>query len=152
MKIIAKNKKAFHDYEILDRLEAGIVLTGDEVKAIRAGHISLVGTYATVHNNELYLLNAQITPYSHAYTKSDEHARRSRKLLLHRRQLNKLMADIARKGFTIIPLKVYISGKGKVKIELGIAKHRKAHGIKQLLKERDIDRETRRELKGKINY
>ncbi len=147
MKIIAKNRKAFHDYDILDRWEAGIVLTGDEVKAIRAGHISLVGSYATVHKNELYLLNAQITPYSHAYSKSDEHTRRTRKLLLHRRQLNKLIADIARKGITVVPLKVYISGKGKIKIEIGLAKHKKAHGIKQELKERDIKRETQRELK-----
>ena len=148
MKIIAKNRKAFHDYEILDRLEVGVVLSGDEVKAIRAGHISLVGAYATVHNNELYLLNAQITPYSHAFSKSDEEARRTRKLLLHRKQLNKLMADIARKGITVVPLKVYINGKGKVKIEIGLAKHKKAHGIKQELKERDIKRETQRELKG----
>ncbi len=148
MKIIAKNRKAFHEYDILDRWEAGIVLSGDEVKAIRAGHISLVGSYATVHKNELFLLNAQITPYSHAYTKSDEYARRSRKLLLHRKQLNKLIGDISRKGITVVPLKVYISGKGKVKVEIGLAKHKKAHGIKQVLKERDIERQTRRELKN----
>ncbi len=152
MKTITTNRKAFHDYDILDRIEAGIVLTGDEVKAIRAGQISLTGSYATVHNNELYLLNAQITPYSHAYSKTEEQARRSRKLLLHRRQLNKIIGDISRKGITIVPLKVYVSGKGNVKVEIGIAKHKKAHGIKQVLKERDIERQTRRELKGKVKY
>ncbi len=149
MKIIARNKKAFHDYDILDRLEAGIVLTGDEVKALRAGHVSLVGSFATVHDNELFLINCMITPYSHAYAKGDERARRSRKLLLRRRELNKLMSDIARKGITIVPLKLYFNEKGKVKVEIGIAKHKKAYGIKQELKERDIERQTRRELSEK---
>lgn len=152
MKVITTNKKVFHEYDILDRWEAGIVLTGDEVKAIRAGHMSLLGSYATVHKNELYLLNALISPYSHAYSKSEEHARRSRKLLLHKKQLKRLIGDISRKGITVVPLKVYISGKGKIKIELGLAKHKKAHGIKQALKERDIDRQTRRELKGNVKY
>jgi SsrA-binding protein len=149
MKIVAQNKKAFHDYDILDRLEAGIILTGDEVKALRAGHLSLIGSFATVHNNELFIINAMISPYSHAYTKSEEQARRSRKLLLHRRQLIKLIGDISRKGITLIPLKVYFNEKGLVKVDLGIAKHKKAHGIKQELKEKDIARQTRRELRGK---
>lgn len=149
MKIVASNKKAFHDYDILDRLEAGIVLTGDEVKALRAGHASLIGSFATVHQNELMLLNCNITPYSHAYTKSDEHSRRSRKLLLHRRQLTKIIGEISKKGVTIVPLKMYFNEKGKVKVEIGIAKHKKAYGIKQELKEKDIERQTRRELREK---
>lgn len=148
MKVVAQNKKAFHDYDILDRWEAGIVLTGDEVKAIRAGHISLVGSYATVHNNELYLLNAHISPYAHAYSKHADEATRSRKLLLHRRELNKLMGEISRKGITAVPLRVYITSRGNIKVEIGLAKHKKAHGIKEMLKERDIKRETERELKG----
>lgn len=149
MKVIAQNKKAFHDYTILERLEVGIVLTGDEVKALRAGHVSLTGSFATVRDNELFLINCMISPYSHAYSKSDEHTRRSRKLLLHRRELRRLIGDISRKGVTIVPLKLYFNGKGKVKVELGIAKHKKAHGIKQELKERDIARQTRRELSEK---
>lgn len=152
MKIIAQNKKAFHDYDVLERLEAGIVLTGDEVKALRAGHLSLVGSFATIHDNEMFLLNANITPYSHAYTKSEEAARRSRKLLVHRRELVRILGEISKKGVTIIPLKMYFNEKGKVKVELGISKHKKAHGIKQELKERDIERETRRELRGKYKY
>ena len=111
-----------------------------------------VGSYATIHDKELYLLNANISPYSHAYEKTEEQARRSRKLLLNKRELNKLIMEIARKGITAVPLKVYISDKGRVKIEIGLAKHKKAHGIKEELKERDIQRETRRELKGKHNY
>ncbi len=152
MKIIAQNKKAFHDYDIIDRLEAGIVLTGDEVKALRAGHLSLAGSFATVHDNEFFLINAHIAPYSHAYTKSDEAARRSRKLLIHRREFIQLMSEIARKGVTVIPLKMYFNDRGKVKVDLGICKHKKAHGIKQELKERDIERETRRELRGKYKF
>lgn len=150
MKIITQNKKAFHDYDILERVEAGIVLTGDEVKALRAGQVSLVGSFATVHHNELMLINCNISPYSHAYTKSDEQARRSRKLLLHRRELNRIIGDISRKGITIVPLKLYFNEKGRVKVEIGIAKHKKAYGIKEELKERDIARQTRRELREKF--
>ena len=152
MKVISQNKKAFHDYDILDRMEAGIILTGDEVKALRAGHVSLVGSFATVHENELFLINCMITPYSHAYTKSDEHSRRSRKILVHRRELNRIIGDISRKGITMVPLKLYFNDKGMVKIELGIAKHKKAHGMKQELKEKDIERQTRRELRGKVRF
>lgn len=152
MKIIAQNKKAFHEYDVLEHLEAGIQLTGDEVKALRAGHLSLVGSFATIHDGQLFLLNAHITPYSHAYTKSDEAARRTRKLLIHRRELINIIAQIARKGVTVIPLKMYFNEKGKVKVDLGICKHKKAHGIKAELKERDIERETRRELRGKFTY
>ncbi len=152
MKVVAKNKKAFHDYDILDRWEAGIVLTGDEVKAVRAGQVSLVGAYATIHKNELYLLNANITPYAHAYSKTEDQATRSRKLLLHRKEINKLISEMARKGITAVPLKIYITGRGNIKVEIGLAKHKKAYGIKQMLKERDIERETRRELKGTVKY
>ena len=104
MKIIAQNKKAFHDYDVLERLEAGIVLTGDEVKALRAGHLSLVGSFATIHDNEIFLLNAHITPYSHAYTKSEEATRRSRKLLVHRRELVRIIAgDCKKRGLPLFP-------------------------------------------------
>ncbi len=148
MKIIAQNKKAFHDYEIIDRIEAGIVLKGDEVKSIRAGHISLVGAYATITRGELYLLNCTIAPYSQAYQKSEEKTR-TRKLLVHRRELNRLAGDISRKGVTILPLKIYLSERGIIKVELGIGKHKKMADKKLALKERDIKRETARELRGR---
>ncbi len=150
MKIIAQNKKAFHDYEILDRIETGIVLTGDEVKSLRANQVSLPGSFATIHQNELNLINCYIPPYSHAYSKSEELARRTRKLLVHRRELTRIVGDISRKGVTLVPLKLYFNDKGKVKVELGLCKHKKAHAKKEELRERDIARETRRELRGKF--
>lgn len=147
MKIIVQNKKALFDYEIIDRLEAGIVLNGDEVKSLRAGKASLVGAFATVHQGELYLINCNISPYTQAYTKKDEEATRRRKLLVRRRELNKLVGDISQKGITIVPLRLYFNDRNIAKVELGIAKHKKAASKKQALRERDIRRETDRELK-----
>lgn len=152
MKIITQNKKAFYDYEILEKIEAGIVLTGDEVKSIRAGHVNLIGSFATIHESQLTLINCNITPYSHAYNKTDEKASRTRVLLVHRKQINRLAGDISRKGITIVPLKMYFNEKGFVKIELGICKHKKAHQRKEEMREKDIQRETRRELKGSYKY
>ncbi len=146
MKVIATNKKAFHDYEILQKFEAGIVLTGGEVKSIRAGHVSLVDSFATVHEGEINLINCHIAAYSHAYAKEDK-SRKTRKLLLHKKEISKLIGDISRKGLTLIPLKIYLSSKGLVKIELGLAKHKHARSKKRELKERDIKRETQREIK-----
>lgn len=152
MKIITQNKKAFHDYEVLDRLEAGVVLTGDEVKSLRAGHVNLVGSFGTMHQGELVMLNCYIGPYSHAYAKSEDTSRRTRKLLVHRRELDKLAGAIAKKGVTLVPLKLYFNDKNMVKVELGMCKHKKAHVRKEDIKERDIKRETRRELKGTYRY
>ena len=147
MKIIVQNKKAFFDYEILDRLEAGIVLTGDEVKSIRAGHISLTGAFAHVKNGELFLINCNISPYAKAYQKKDDAALRTRKLLLHARELSRLVGDMSRKGITVIPLKIYLNERSLIKVELGIGKHKKAANKKESIKERDIKRETLREIK-----
>jgi len=152
MKIIAQNKKAYHDYEILDKIEAGIVITGDEVKSLRAGHANLTGSFANIHGGELFLVNAHISPYSKSFLKSEEMARRSRKLLLHKKELTKLAGDISRKGITIVPLKLYFTKKSKIKVELGIAKHRKASGKKQVLKEKDLKREAQRDLRGRYKY
>jgi SsrA-binding protein len=149
VKIVTKNRKAFHDYDILDTVEAGIVLSGDEVKSLRDGKVSLVGSFATVHDGELYLINCHITPYSKAYQKIDEQAAtRRRKLLLHKRQLNKFIGDISTKGITIVPLSVYFNARNIAKVEIAVAKHKKAAGKKAALKERDIRRESARELKG----
>jgi len=125
------------------------VLNGDEVKSIRAGKVSLTGTFATVHNGELYLINCNISAFSHAYNVRDADTTRRRKLLLKRKELNRLVGDISRKGITILPLKIYFNDRNYVKVELGIGKHRKSENKKQLLKERDIKRETSRELTGK---
>lgn len=150
MKIISTNRKAFFDYTIDQTIEAGLVLTGDEVKSLRAGLVNLVGSFATVTQGELSLLNCYIGPYSHAYNqKDDKETRRSRRLLVHRRELDKLAGAIARKGITLVPLKLYFNERGKIKVEIGLARHKKAHVRKEELRERDIGRETRRELKGK---
>lgn len=152
MKIIAQNKKAYFDYEILETIEAGVVLTGDEVKALRAGQVRLTGSYATIHDAELFLINCHITPYEKAYRQREDMATRSRKLLIHRRELNRLIGDISQKGVTIIPLKMYFNDRSKIKVELGIGKHKKAIGKKTAIKERDIKRQTQRELKDVYKY
>lgn len=150
MKIIARNKKAFFDYEILETLEAGLVLSGDEVKSLREGKISLIGAFATVHQGELFMINCNITPYSKAYSKqTDEYATRRRKLLLHKKQINRLIGMISQKGATLIPLNIYFNAKNIAKIELGVCKHKNAPSKKKDIKERDIKRETHRELRGK---
>lgn len=149
MKIISTNRKAFFDYSFDQTIEAGMVLTGDEVKSLRAGLVNLVGSFATITRGELSLLNCYIGPYSHAYEKKDDKlTRRSRKLLVHKRELDKLAGAIARKGITLVPLKLYFNERGKIKVEIGLARHKKAHVRKEELRERDIQRETRRELKG----
>lgn len=153
MKVLSENRKAFFDYEILDRLEAGIVLRGDEVKAIRAGQVSLVGAFAAIHGGQLFLINANISPYSHAYQRGvhqkDDERTRSRKLLVHKKELNRLIGDISRKGITVIPLKLYLNDRGLVKVDLGIAKHKKAVNKKETIKERDIKRQAAREIRGR---
>lgn len=146
MKVITVNKKAFHNYEIRDTYEAGISLTGDEVKSLRQGNVSLVDAFATLHEGEINLINCYIAPYSHAYSKTDK-SRRTRKLLLHKKEIFKLVGEVSKKGMVLVPLKMYFNQKGYVKVEIGVGKHKKAHSKKQELKERDIRRETERELK-----
>ncbi len=152
MKIITQNKKASFDYVIIDTLEAGIVLTGDEVKSLRAGHVNITGSFAVITQHELFMINCHITPYEKAYSKSEEQASRSRKLLVHRKELHKLVGAIAQKGITLIPLKLYFNEKSKVKVLLGLCKHKKTVDKKASIKERDIKRETARELKGVVRY
>lgn len=155
MKIIAQNKKAFHEYHILEHLEAGLVLSGDEVKSIRAGHANLTGSFAHMMNGELWLNNCHISPYAQAYDKAsqdEEYTRRRRKLLLHRRQLRRCAADIARQGVTVVPLKLYINERGYIKVDLGIAKGKKAADKREALKERDIKRQAAREVKDVYRY
>ena len=151
MTVIVKNKKAFFDYEILDSVEAGIVLTGDEVKSLRVGKVSLAGAFATIHDGEIFMINCNITPYSHAYEKSEEKASRRRKLLMHRKEIDRIYGEISKKGITLVILKLYFKA-GKVKAEVGVCKHKKAASKKSALRERDIKRETTRELRGKYKF
>jgi len=150
MKNIARNKKVFFDYEVLESIEAGLVLSGDEVKSLRQGKVSLVGSFATIHQAELFMINCNITPYERAYTKqTDEYATRRRKLLLHRKQINRLIGMITQKGVTLVPLNIYFNAKNIAKVEIGVCKHKDAPSKKKDIKERDIRRETNRELRGK---
>lgn|SRR5579862_9195786 len=149
MKIIATNKKAYFNYQIVDTIEAGIVLNGDEVKSIRNNGISINEAFATIHDSEIMLINCHIAPYSHAYSKKDT-SRQTRKLLLNRHEINKLIGKLAKTGLTLIPLKVYFNARGFIKIELGLGKHKKAHDKRDAIKDRDIHREASRETKVRI--
>ncbi|MCL5970060.1 MAG: SsrA-binding protein SmpB [Patescibacteria group bacterium] len=147
MKTIAQNKKAYFDYEITDTFEAGVVLTGPEVKSVKQGHISLKESYAVVKDSEIYLLNAYISPYKPA-AGIEQEPTRSRKLLLKSSEIRSLIGKTQEKGLTLIPTKVYLK-RGLIKVELGLGRGKKKYEKKQKIKERDIEREVRRELRGK---
>ncbi|PIZ00248.1 SsrA-binding protein [bacterium (Candidatus Howlettbacteria) CG_4_10_14_0_8_um_filter_40_9] len=146
-KIIATNKKAHFDYEIHDTFEAGVVLTGPEVKSVKSGNISLKESYAVVKGNEIFLLNAHISPYKFAANEGEDPAR-SRKLLLKSSEIKSLIGKTSEKGLTLIPTKVYLK-YGLVKIELGLGKGKKKFEKRAKIKERDIGRDIEREIRGK---
>jgi SsrA-binding protein len=146
MKIVAKNKKAYFNYEILESFEAGISLVGSEVKSIREGRISLKESYAEIKSGEIFLVNCNISPYEAANIFNHE-PRRERKLLLHRREIKRLTGKVIEKGLTLIPTKVLINDRGKIKIEVSLAKGKRAYQKKEAIKERDRERELRAELK-----
>ena len=154
MKIITQNKKALFDYAVLDTFEAGIALTGDEVKSLRSGMANLVGAFIVSHDGVLTMINSYIAPYSHAYTKGndDQITKRTRALLMHRREIHRLIGEISRGGLTLIPLALYFNERGKVKVKVGLCKHKKSYERKEEMRERDTQRETRRELRGKYDY
>lgn len=144
-KIIASNKRAFFDYEILDKVEAGIVLKGPEIKSIRAGHVSINSAFAHVDNGEMWLMNCYIQEYDKIAHEKIE-PRRNRKLLLHHRQIVRWKEKTAEKGYTIVPLHLYFS-KNLLKLELGLAKSKKLHDKRQSIKEREVKRETDRAVR-----
>lgn len=145
-KYLAENKKAFFDYEILEKFEAGIVLRGYEVKAVKAGNIGLKGAYVTFHNGEAYLTGAHIGRYKQAGGLLDYDPERSRKLLLKNKEIRYLMGKKEEKGLTIVPLSVYIKGS-KIKVEIGIGRGKRKFEKKEKIKKRDIEREIKRTLK-----
>jgi SsrA-binding protein len=145
-KIIANNKKAFFNYELLEKFEAGISLLGSEVKSIREGRISLKESYAEVKDGEVFLLHCHISPYE-AANRFNHDPRRERKLLLHSREIKRLAGKIKEKGLTLVPTKVLINAKGKVKVEISLAKGKRTYQKKEVIKERDLQREVRAELK-----
>lgn len=144
--ILANNKKAFHEYEISDRYEAGVSLLGTEVKSLRAGKANLKESYIRARGQELFLIDCHISPYSHG-TANNHEATRPRKLLLHRREITKLITASTQRGFTIIPLKFYLRGP-LIKLEIGLAKGKQLYDKRETKKRKDIERETRRQLKN----
>jgi SsrA-binding protein len=142
---IAENRKAFHDYHILDTYEAGVALLGTEVKAIREGRVNLRDSYASVNRGEVFLHNVNISPYSHrGYV--DHEPLRARKLLLHRNEILKLVGKTQEKGMTLVPLRLYFKN-GRVKVALGLAKGKKDYDKRETIKKRETDRETRAAIK-----
>jgi len=146
MKIIAKNKKAYFNYEILESFEAGISLVGSEVKSIREGRISLKESYAEIKAGEVFLISCHISPYEAANIFNHDPTR-DRKLLLHRHEIKRLTGKVVEKGFTLIPTKVLINDRGKIKVEISLAKGKRTYQKKEAIKERDRERELRAELK-----
>jgi len=142
-KIQFVNKKAFHDYEILERYEAGIVLKGSEVKAIRSGKVNFLDSYCFFRDRELYLANLHIGLYP--YSGMQEHEpTRIRKLLLHKRELRKLFTKTREKGLTLIPLRVYINERNLVKVEIGLARGKRKYDKREQIKKRDLQRLAQR--------
>ncbi|GGX89406.1 SsrA-binding protein SmpB [Massilia dura] len=143
---IADNRKAFHDYFIEDRYEAGIVLEGWEVKAIRDARVQIKEAYVTIRNNELYLFGAHISALPTASTHIHPEAVRTRKLLLHRQEIDKLIGKVERSGYTLVPLNLHYKG-GRVKCEIGLAKGKKQHDKRATEKDRDASREVQAAMK-----
>lgn len=149
MKIVASNKKAYHNYEIIESLEAGIALLGSEVKSIREGRVSLKDSYAEIRNGEVFLLHMNISPYEKANIFNHDPLR-EKKLLLHRQQIKRLIGKIREKSYTLVPTKVMFNEKGRVKVEISLAKGKRAYEKKRAIKERELDREVRAALKRRL--
>ncbi|WP_395398846.1 SsrA-binding protein SmpB [Pseudoduganella sp. UC29_106] len=143
---IADNRKAFHDYFIEDRYEAGIALEGWEVKAIRDARVQIKEAYVTIRDNELYLFGAHISALPTASTHIHPQAVRTRKLLLHRQEIDKLIGKVERAGYTLVPLNLHFKG-GRVKCEIGLAKGKKQHDKRASEKDRDANREVQSAMK-----
>ncbi|HKG75592.1 MAG TPA: SsrA-binding protein SmpB [Aestuariivirgaceae bacterium] len=147
-KLIADNRRARFDYEIIDTYEAGIQLQGPEVKSLRAGRSSLSDSYATVERGELFLINAYIPEYREA-NRFNHETRRPRKLLLHRREIEKLANAVQREGLTIVPLKLFFNPRGRAKVDLALARGKRAHDKREAQKERSWQRDRQRLLRDR---
>ena len=144
-KVIALNRKAFHDYHILDRWEAGLVLTGTEIKSIRLGRVNLSGAYAYADKGELWLGGAHIALYEAGGIYNHDPIR-SRKLLLHHKQIAEIVGQLSAKRLTMVPLKLYLKD-GRAKVEIGLARGKRLYDKREAIKERDVERELRRVVK-----
>jgi SsrA-binding protein len=144
---IAENRKAFHDFHLLESFEAGLVLLGTEVKAIREGRVNLRDSFARVEDGEVFLYNVNISPYSHRGYADHEPLRR-RKLLLRREEIRKLVGKTVEKGMTLVPVRLYFKN-GRVKVAVSLAKGKKDYDKRETIKRREVDRETRAAIKGR---
>ena len=147
IKIVAQNRRARHDYELLERFEAGLVLTGTEIKSVRDHKVSLQNSFVQARSGELWLIDANIAPYVHGNRENHEPTR-PRKLLLHRREINKVMDGVTTRGITLIPLRVYLK-KGRAKLEFAIARGKKLYDKRQDLARQDARRQVERALREK---
>ena len=146
--LVFKNKKAFHDYEILDTLEAGIVLEGSEVKAVRDSRVNLKDSFIRIIKNELFVLNMHITHLSTAHTTYRPDERRDRKLLLHRKDIDKLYTKVTKDGITIVPIKLYFNSKNMLKMQIATARGKKLHDKREDLKKKTQERDMKIALKS----
>ena len=147
-KVVAENRKARFNYEVIETFEAGLVLTGPEVKSLRSGKAMIAESYASPQGEEIYLINAHIPEYLEA-NRFNHQPRRPRKLLLQRKQINKMMGAVNREGLTLVPLKIYFNKRGRAKLELALAKGKKLHDKRETEKARDWNREKGRLLRAK---
>lgn len=145
---VFKNRKAFHDYEILDTLEVGIVLEGSEVKAARDGRVNLRDSFIRIIKNEVFVLNMHITHLSTAHTTYRPDERRPRKLLLHRKEIERLFSKVTKDGITLVPLKMYFNNKNMLKMQIATARGKKLHDKREDLKEKSMKRDIQRALKN----
>ncbi len=148
-KLIAENRRARFDYFLEDFMEAGLALTGSEVKSLRNGRANIAESYASVEGDEIVLINADIPPYPQAGKFFNHEPRRPRKLLLHRRQINKLIGAVQRDGRTLVPVKLYWNDKGRAKLEIALAKGKKTHDKRETAAERDWQRDKARLMREK---
>ncbi len=150
MKIVATNKKGYSNYDILETVEAGISLLGNEVKSLRMGMVNIKDSYAVVRNGEVFLVNLHISPYPYSSPFIKYDPERERKLLLHKNEIRKLYGKVRERGLTLIPLEIYFNERGKVKVKLALARGRKKWEKKEVIKEREIKKEIGRELKKRF--
>ncbi|HKZ09064.1 MAG TPA: SsrA-binding protein SmpB [Methylomirabilota bacterium] len=146
-KVIATNRKARHDYEILETYEAGLVLRGTEVKSLREGQVNFKDSYAAINGNEAWLIGCHIAPYHHG-TDANHDPDRSRKLLLHRREIARLLGKTAERGLTLVPLRLYFK-EGRAKLEVGLARGKKVYDKRATIKEREARREVAKEVRAR---
>ena len=145
-KVVATNRKAFHDYFIEERYEAGMMLQGTEVKSLREGRVNLQDSYASVRGSEVFLHQCHISPYSHGNIMNHDPTR-VRKLLLHKAEIHKLLGKTQQKGLTLVPLRIYFTKRGYAKVELGLAKGKKLYDRRETIKSREAGREVQRAIK-----